>query len=264
MTLVMYDAVNTKNLVGLPDADAFAGYVDGAFQTFPLLSALAPAGTHLLSIAVFAIHDADCLDVEPLDATNAQAPAWVKRQQARGAHRPCIYTSVSNVGALVATLRAAGIARAGVRIWSAHYGKGPHMCGPASCGQTTIACDGTQWDDHAHARELDVSHLRPDFFGPAADPPHSPDHLTGDLDMTILEFDDHNACPIALPNGVGRVRFASNHVAKLHVDLPGHAGADLDIDYAVTDGVNIPDGMSMIVVHRTDDGTNLVSYSIAH
>jgi hypothetical protein len=130
VTLTMYDSTNVG---ALPHgADAYAGYVEGLFPTFAALKRqFAASGAHLLSIAVFASGDAECLDIEPGDATNAQAPGWVKRQLARGAHRPCLYTSVGNMDALVTALGGAAISRAAVRLWSAHYGQGKHICGLA-------------------------------------------------------------------------------------------------------------------------------------
>jgi hypothetical protein len=126
----MYDSTNVGTLP--PGADAYAGYVQGAFLTFPALQRLfAASGAHLLSIAVFASGDADCLDIESGDATIAQAPGWVKRQLARGAHRPCLYTSVSNMDALVTTLGGAGISRAEVRLWSAITGRESTSAAPA-------------------------------------------------------------------------------------------------------------------------------------
>src|SRR5438552_3260174 len=98
----MYDSTNVGTLP--PGAGAYAGYVQGAFQTFAALQQLfAASGAHLLSIAVFASGDADCLDIETGDTTIAQTPGWVKRQLARGAQQPCLYTSVSNMDVLVTT-----------------------------------------------------------------------------------------------------------------------------------------------------------------
>jgi hypothetical protein len=92
VTLTMYDAVDVSALP--PGADAYAGYLGGAFPTFAeLRRRFHGNGTHLLSVAVFASQTADCLDIEAGDATNAEAPGWVKRQLARGAGRPCLYTS---------------------------------------------------------------------------------------------------------------------------------------------------------------------------
>jgi hypothetical protein len=160
----MYDSVTVANLP--PGADAYAGYTSGLFPTFPEVKRLAAElGVHLLSIAIDVAHDADCLDVEPLDATNAQAPAWVKRQMKRGEPRPCVYTSASNSAALIRTLENAGIARSQFRLWSAHYGAGKHICGPGTCGFP--AADGTQWTDKArgnHGSEIDESLLKDSFF----------------------------------------------------------------------------------------------------
>jgi len=174
VTLVMYDSVDLTALPG--DGLYFAGYVDGAWVTEPMLRARYPRA-HILSIAVFAGDDAECLDVEPGDATAAQVPAWVARQQARGIHRPVVYTSAGNVNAVLRVLQAAGTGRSGVRIWSAHYGCGEHICGPATCGyidpggQVVAACDGTQWTNQALGRNLDESVLLDDFFGAPAPSP---------------------------------------------------------------------------------------------
>jgi len=116
----------------------------------------------LLSIAVFAHDDADCLDVELGDATPAQAPAWVKRQKAP---RPCLYASASVMNLLVATLDRAGIARGSVRLWSAHYKSGEHICGPDTCKLMSARADGTQWTPRARGISLDQSLLHDDFFG---------------------------------------------------------------------------------------------------
>src|SRR5215470_7956718 len=98
----MYDSITVANLpLG---ANAYAGYVNGFWVTYPALRARFPRA-HLLSIAVNVSADADCLDVEPGDASNGQAPAWVRRQQRNGEPRPCLYTSAGNMAALLATLR---------------------------------------------------------------------------------------------------------------------------------------------------------------
>lgn len=174
MTLRMGDAIHVTNLP--PTLDAYAGYVDGNWPTFPTLRAAYPHKP-VLSIAVFAADDADCLDVESGDATNSQAPFWVARQRANGANRPHLYTSLSNAQALIATMNAAGMPRHSYRLWVAHYTNSPHICSP-SCGLGfTDVADGTQWTDHGGS--YDESLVADDFFD--ASPPQE------ETDMLIID-----------------------------------------------------------------------------
>jgi len=178
--LTMFDTVTVSQFpVG---ADAYGAYVDGSWVTWDAVKARFPHA-RILSIAVTAAGDAEALDVESGDATPSQAPAWVKRQQARGIHKPVIYTSASNLNEVMHALGLAGIARSQVRLWSAHYGCGKHICGPGSCGyigpdgHTVPACDGTQWTDQSMGRNLDESVLLADFFATPA-PPKPPVEAT--------------------------------------------------------------------------------------
>lgn len=168
--LTMYDTVTVDTVPS--DAQYVAGYVGGSWPTYEPLRRAFPHA-RVLSIAPQASMDAECLDVEPFDATNTQAPAWFSRQKARGAAKPVLYTSASNTQALVNTLSAAGIARGQYLIWSAHYTYSPHICSPGGCGYPQA--DGTQWTDHAFGRNLDESLLNEGFFGPPPPPP-DPNH----------------------------------------------------------------------------------------
>lgn len=162
MAITMYDDVSTALIPA--NAQAVAGYVNGKWPTYATVVKQWP-NAHHLSIAVSASADADCLDVEAGDATNDQAPAWVKRQLGRGLKRPVVYTSVSNAQALLTTLARAGIKRSDIRLWTAHYNGVQHRCGPA-CGyglQTTA--DATQYTDKALGRSLDATLCGPRFFG---------------------------------------------------------------------------------------------------
>lgn len=160
--LTMYDSVNLADIPS--SAGAVAGYVNGKWATYPLLAAKFPKALRL-SISVNAEGDAECLDVEPLDATNAQAPEWFRRQKTlRPTHKPKLYTSLSNVMALVGVMTAAGIHPDEYQIWSAHYTHTAHLCGP-SCGfglNFTVAA--TQYTDIALARNLDASLVSAGFF----------------------------------------------------------------------------------------------------
>jgi hypothetical protein len=170
----MFDAITVSSMPA--GAQAYAGYVDGAWQTYPHL----PAGGHHLSIAVFAADNAEVLDDEPGDATNADCPAWYRREVSLGHVRPCVYTSASNSQALISTLAGAGIARSAYRLWSAHYTYTAHICAPGVCGYPEA--DGTQWTDRSQGRSLDESLLRDDFFGAAPPPPPTSE----DSDMVTL------------------------------------------------------------------------------
>jgi hypothetical protein len=254
VTLTMYDSTNVGTLP--PGADAYAGYVQGAFLTFPALQRLfAPSGAHLLSIAVFASGDADCLDIESGDATIAQAPGWVKRQLARGAHRPCLYTSVSNMDALVTALSGAGISRAEIRLWSAHYGQGKHICGPGACGLTGHACDGTQWTDAALGRSLDESVLLSDFFSLSA----PATQLIVEEPM-LLKTGAGTLTPVAIPHGATHVRLLAQDTATVGVLFHNHGTTTLDLSWvAGSQRLAVPQGVFAALVQRVDAGTGDVS-----
>lgn len=162
---VMYDSVSVGDIPA--DARAVAGYVDGNWPTFKQLRRF---HANRLSIAVHPDADAACLDIENGDATPADAPAWVHRQIARGQNRPVIYASRDTILSILQVLERGQIHRGDVRIWSAHYGQGPHICSPHACGAPFTA-DGTQWTDTALGRNLDESLLADDFF-PAAPKRH--------------------------------------------------------------------------------------------
>ena len=171
MAITMFDDVSVSLIPR--NAEAVAGYVNGKWATYPEVVRQFPHAHHL-SIAVSASADADCLDVEPGDATNAQAPAWVKRQRSRrkaGAKSvtrlPVLYTAASNGEALIAACTKAGLAY-GVDYlwWSAHYNQalGEHICNPKCYPGLRHTAHATQFTDHANNVSLDESVVTPGFF----------------------------------------------------------------------------------------------------
>lgn len=174
MTISMADDISAANLP--PGYGAYAGYVNGWWPDYQAIAAR-NFSAYLLPIAVTSSADATCLDIENGDATAADAPAWTQRQIARGVARPVLYSSISNIPNVLAALSGAGISRSAVRLWSAHYGTGQHICGPFSCayqGSSTPACDGTQWTDAGaglNGSQIDVSVLLDSFFAEAGPPP---------------------------------------------------------------------------------------------
>jgi hypothetical protein len=253
VTLTMYDCTNVTSLPA--GADAYAGYVDGLFANLTAIKRrFAGSGAHFLSIAVFASDDADCLDIEAGDATNAQAPGWVNRRLTGGAFRPCLYTSVSNVDALMTTLNETGISRAEIRLWSAHYGQGQHICGPGTCRQAQHACDGTQWTDVALGRSLDQSVLLGNFFFTA------PANLLITEESMLLKTGGGAITPVAIPQGATHVRLVAQETATVGLQFHGQADTTIELSWAAgSHRVALPANVFGALVQRVDAGTGDVS-----
>jgi hypothetical protein len=89
-------------------------------------------------------------------------------------HRPVVYFSVANWGAVMESLHAAGLEPSHVRIWTAHYTGVPHLCSSACEPGVTGTADATQWASsgppstlpHEYAgRNIDVSETTHTFWG---------------------------------------------------------------------------------------------------
>lgn len=161
MTVTMFDSVDVSLL---PDGNyAYAGYVDGLWPTYQDLKSKFP-DADVLSIAVNTYYNADCLDIESGDATPEEAAYWYQVQIGNGAVRPCLYADVSTMPYVLEGLAQVQIPRNKVRLWSAHFGAGEHICGPDSCELISELMDGTQWTDAARGLDLDQSLLSDDFF----------------------------------------------------------------------------------------------------
>lgn len=159
--VTMYDSIYIKNLPS--GAAAYAGYTQGDWPTWSaLVAAKEKSGALLLSVDPFGSSPlAHCLDVEPGDAGNATVLPWFQRMKANGVPVPVIYTSASNVQAVINLLMDAGYTRQEFLIWAAHYTYSAHICAPAVCGYA--AADGTQWSDEGPGG-CDVSTLASYFF----------------------------------------------------------------------------------------------------
>lgn len=165
-TLRCLDSIYPANLPA--GADAYLGYVDGAWPDFLAEVAKFPGAPHVISMAVFPQDNAEGCDREPGDLAVGDIAAWVKRQLRRGVWRPIVYASASNMDACMQALRAGLVTRQEVRLLTAHYGAGQHICGPHSCGAVSVDMDGTQWRDNAPGvggALVDESALLANFFG---------------------------------------------------------------------------------------------------
>lgn len=156
---------------------AIAGYVNGDFANWPAIVAkYSKAGKFLLSIDVQGNPSigAQCLDVEKGDAEISQAPGWCKTTRANGVaakdlrYFPKLYVQESNAQALVSAMSAAGIVRDTWMLWTAHYGKGEHICGPKTCG-CPVQADATQWSSTFDGASLDASLCYGYFFSGPGD-----------------------------------------------------------------------------------------------
>ncbi len=159
----MYDTITLGTVPR--DPFALAGYTSGFWPTFlPLRHAYPNA--HTVSIAISVRHNADCLDVEPGDASPAQAPAWVRSEKAAGWPKPCLYSSYYEfVNEVRPALSRAGISRAQVWEWDADYTYRSHI---------DVGFDGTQWTDVAFGRNLDASLVTRAFLAIAHPPLTAP------------------------------------------------------------------------------------------
>lgn len=169
-SILMYDDINVSLIP--KDAKAIAGYTGGRWPTYAKVVAGWPHAKHV-SIAVSSLYSADCLDVEPGDATIDQAAAWVKKQNLLWAtehhdvSRPVLYTSASWGQKLVDACSKAGLRYGKDYLWwSAHYdpARGKHLCGPKCGFGLKVQAHATQWTDKAFNRSLDESFCSPGFF----------------------------------------------------------------------------------------------------
>ena len=160
-SFTMYDSIIVAELPA--DAAAVAGYMNGHWPTFPVLAETHPHAKRL-AIAVSASVEAECLDIEKGDALATEAPAWVRRQQARGVKRPVVYTSLSQAKTVLSILNAHGISRRQVRLWTAHYTGRPHRCSPRCRFGLWTRADATQYTDKARGKNLDASLCAPRFL----------------------------------------------------------------------------------------------------
>lgn len=157
----MFDAITVQNIP--QDAEAVAGYVGGNWPTFKTLLKLFPHARHV-SIAINAAEVAQVLDIEAGDATIAEAAPWVKRMKARGHRRPGLYVSLSQARALLDALAAAGIKRADIKLWIAHYTDEAHICGPQCGYELNTTADAAQFTDKSNGLSLDESALAKSFW----------------------------------------------------------------------------------------------------
>jgi len=180
----MADSITPENLS--PAYPAFLAYVDGHWPTAAKVRAMFPEADLLTLTVLGGISAADGCDCETGDLTVPQAVAWASARLNGGAWRPVIYANASTMADVLAYLPTAKVDRARVRLLSAHYGEGNHICGPDTCKAMAVAADGTQWSNTTPGvggTLIDLSSLEDDFFGAPA--PVTPVEV--DVTLTQLE-----------------------------------------------------------------------------
>jgi Putative peptidoglycan binding domain len=167
----MPDSVRVADLpAGYP---AYLGYADGGDATAGELAGRFPDANRIILTVTGNTIDCDGIDCEPGNVNAAATRVWVQRKLAADPHsRPVIYASV--VGKpdygmpwVMAALWHNGIKRSQVRLLSAHYGAGEHICGPDTCKLSAAPMDGTQWTDSypgVAGSVVDMSLLNAGFF----------------------------------------------------------------------------------------------------
>jgi hypothetical protein len=268
----MYDT--TLNDQFPAGAAAYAAYVDGGIGNQPNYAFVVrtfPEAQHL-SIALFSGDNADALDVEPGASAPSDVPGWYARQVARGGQRPVIYASASTMNdSILPVLSGAGIARAGTRLWTAHYGLGEHICGPSSCGALSIVADGTQWTSNARGLVLDQSLLADDFFAGSADPTVTEAELqSGQLNnghgvFTVIPVPEGTARQIAFALDNHNQNVPSAQLRVAFFDTAWHVHPDVVLDG--NKGLQIMPFANaaktgVVSVRRNDAGTQAIGYVI--
>jgi hypothetical protein len=193
MTITMPDSVTVSNLPA--GYSAYLGYADGEFANGAELHAKFPTADLVLLTVTGDTYGCEGCDIEPGNLTAEQGAVWAAgfiNGAPAGAvpERPVLYASVEGESGygmeeVWQQLAARKIGRAEVRLLSAHYGKGPHICGPDSCGAISIEMDGTQWTDSfatggPNGAVIDMSMVVAGFFWPSS-PETETERLVGEL-----------------------------------------------------------------------------------
>jgi len=171
----MPDSINADQLPA--GYDQYLAYLDGKWPTYNTVRARFPHA-RVVGLTVTGHTGAHGVafpgaDSEPGDLDPAGAVTWIRDKLAADPlSRPVIYASLGWMGRILDEMRPEFITRSQVRLLTAHYGRGRHICGPHSCGQLPVDADGTQWTDPyiVPGRNgqpdavIDMSELAGDFF----------------------------------------------------------------------------------------------------
>lgn len=155
-TTAMYDSTTVSALPA--GSKVYAGYTSGWWPTAVPLAQRFPSAK-VITIAVNASHYAQCLDVEPGDATPAQVPGWITADKQHGFTKPCVYSSLSEWAQIRPLLSASTLAS--IFKWDADW---------TYSARLDAGFDATQWTDHWNGRNVDASVVTDAFAGLVVSP----------------------------------------------------------------------------------------------
>lgn len=116
----MYDGVRASLVP--PDGGAYAGYIDGNYQSYNQMVALYPGVYHIPITVLGANLDARVADIELGDLTPYTGARWAKLKLQYRKGRPTLYCSTSLYDPVASALKGFGLAfGTDVDWWEAHY-----------------------------------------------------------------------------------------------------------------------------------------------
>jgi hypothetical protein len=211
-TATMYDSVTLSTVPAFPFAQA--GYTAGHWITFGPMRAAWP-NAHTVSIAISVRYHADCLDVEPGDATPGEAVAWIRVEMRLGWSRPCVYSDwweyTHEIDPLLAQ---AHIHSWQVWKWDADYTHVAHI---------DPGFDATQWTSTCLGRNLDCSLVLRAFLTIAHPPLLPPKPKPSVLNTLIRERERtrrhliHAGCRVHRPRRACTPLFHHGNVVKARI-----------------------------------------------
>ena len=156
----MFDSVTLSAIPHLPFA--LAGYTAGIFANYVAMRRFWPTA-HTVSIAINARYHADCADVEPSLLSPSQAGPWAAADIRAGYKRPCLYSDLSEMPQVQASLHAwLGLNwRSRVFLWLAWYRNFPGL---------VPGYDAVQWSQNCFGLNLDCSTVTLAFLTVATPP----------------------------------------------------------------------------------------------
>jgi hypothetical protein len=169
---------------------SIGSYGNGTFANSTVAKEAFPSARHVIYDVNGSQPEDDILDIEPRDDVPTDAGRWARAHDAsQGPHtlpHAALYESASTVSAVVSNMLDAGYARDEFLIHSAHYGHGPHICGPDTCGFPQA--DGTQYaDTGTKGQNTDLNLFMPHFFKQPAPKPDPRYDLFDNVKRSLIQ-----------------------------------------------------------------------------